>query len=161
MSDLPPIKHPAFWFFPKGHAEAGDTSPISTAIRELEEETSLCVRLENILKFASASASASGGDGGEMEGRNAVEWDGSFAERYLNPVRRVGKEVRFWVAVLDKEEAEREIRVQEEEVEGYRWCSWEEAAKMMTFDVGRNMLKRVRDCLENKEKVEVEIKAKV
>ncbi|KAA8565701.1 hypothetical protein EYC84_009545 [Monilinia fructicola] len=132
---------PPFWCFPKGHAESGDASTLHTAIRELEEETSLKAKLE--------------------DGQDAKEWDGSFSERYINPVRKNGKEVRFWPALLPKEEGEKEIKIQEKEVAGYKWCSWEEAVEKMTFDESKETFKRALAMFEGHGKVHEELKAKV
>ncbi|KAG4032802.1 hypothetical protein MFRU_006g02660 [Monilinia fructicola] len=146
---------PPFWCFPKGHAESGDASTLHTAIRELEEETSLKAKLEDVLRFDTA------GKTGEIEGQDAKEWDGSFSERYINPVRKNGKEVRFWPALLPKEEGEKEIKIQEKEVAGYKWCSWEEAVEKMTFDESKETFKRALAMFEGHGKVHEELKAKV
>ncbi|CAD6446236.1 abe63b89-7c5d-48b1-9d9d-6402a9e889ef-CDS [Sclerotinia trifoliorum] len=128
---------PPFWCFPKGHAEPGDASTIHTAIRELEEETSLKVKLEDIMRLNSAA------DTGEIEGQDAKDWDGSFSEIYINPVRKNGKEVRYWLALVGKEEGEKQIKLQEKEVAGYKWCSWEETAELLTYDEAKEKLRRV------------------
>lgn len=146
---------PPFWCFPKGHAETGDASTLHTAIRELEEETSLKVNLEDILRFNPV------GQTGEIEGQDAKEWDGSFSEKYINPVRKNGKEVRYWVALVGKEEGEKTIKVQEKEVAGYKWCSWEEAMEKVTYDETKDKLKRVLAMFEDYGKIDGEVKAKV
>ncbi|ESZ92438.1 hypothetical protein SBOR_7197 [Sclerotinia borealis F-4128] len=146
---------PPFWCFPKGHAETGDASTVHTAIRELEEETSLKVKLEDILRFDSI------GHTGEIEGQEAKEWDGSFSERYINPVRKNGKEARFWPALVGKEEGEKELKLQEKEVAGYMWCSWDEALEKLTYDEAKKTLKRALAMFENNRNVDGEVKAKV
>lgn len=65
-------------------------------------------------------------------------------EVYTNPIRKVGKEVRYWVGVV---RGEQEVRVQVEEVGEARWVGWEEAMETVTFDEGREMLRRVKACL--------------
>jgi len=146
---------PPFWCFPKGHPEADDKSTLHTAIRELKEETSLKVKIEDVLKFVSA------GQTGEIEGQDAKEWDGSFSEKYINPVKKNGKEVRFWPALVGKEEGEKEIKIQENEVAGYKWCLWEEAVEKMTYVESKNTLKRALTMFEDYGKVDGEVKAKV
>ena len=118
---------PWFWCFPKGHAEYGDASLQHTAIRELEEETGLKVELSDLLEF---------------EGN---EGDSSFKEVYVNPVRNVGKEVKYWVGLV--KDGENKIKVEEREVADARWCDWEEALHLITFDETRNMLKAAPNAL--------------
>ncbi|KAK6602201.1 hypothetical protein ACHAPC_004722 [Botrytis cinerea] len=146
---------PPFWCFPKGHAETGDASTLHTAIRELEEETSLKVRPEDVLRFKPDEHS------GEIEGQDSKDWDGSFSERYINPVRKNGKEVRYWLALVGKEEGEKEIKLQEKEVAGYKWCSWDEAAEKVTYDETKATLRRAVAMLEGYGKADGEVKAKV
>lgn len=128
---------PWFWCFPKGHAEHGDASLRHTAIRELEEETGLKVELSDLLKFE-----RNGGDS-------------SFKEVYVNPVRNVGKEVRYWVGLV--KDGESKIKVQEREVADARWCGWEEALNLITFDEARNMLKTVERSLGKSKSVKTNL----
>lgn len=145
---------PPFWCFPKGHPEDGDASLLDTAIRELEEETSLKVNLDNVLKFDSA------GQTGEIECQAAKEWDGSFSERYINPVRKNGKEVRYWLALVGREEGEKEITVQEKEVAGYEWCPWEKAIEKMSYGESKELLTRVLVMFEGYGKVDGKVDGK-
>jgi hypothetical protein len=55
---------------------------------------------------------------------------------YVNPVRKVGREVRYWVGLV--RDGESKIKIQEREVAGARWCDWEDAMKLITFDEARN-----------------------
>ncbi len=41
-------RNPSFWCFPKGHAERRDKSLVHTALRELEEETGLCLEVSDL-----------------------------------------------------------------------------------------------------------------
>ena len=68
-----------------------------------------------------------------------------FREVYTNPIRKVGKEVRYWVGVV---KGEQEVTLQEKEVDGAKWVGWDEAESTITFEEGRAMLKRARACLE-------------
>ncbi|TVY48939.1 Bis(5'-nucleosyl)-tetraphosphatase [asymmetrical] [Lachnellula occidentalis] len=120
--------NPYFWTFPKGHAEEGDASLQHTAIREMFEETGSRVGVEDFLVFRNR-------EGEEVE----------FREVYTNPIRKVGKEVRYWVGVV---KGEQELVVQELEVGGAKWVGWDEAERTITFEEGRAILRRVRACLE-------------
>ncbi len=73
----------------------------------------------------------------------------SFTERYQNPIRKVGKEVRYWVGVLKGVQAKREIKVQAAEVIEAGWFGWEEGMERITFEEGREMLRKVEELLEN------------
>ncbi|KAH8684761.1 NUDIX hydrolase domain-like protein, partial [Tricladium varicosporioides] len=120
--------HPSFssyWTFPKGHPEYHDASLKHTAMRELLEETGITISLDAFVTSTSK-------DGEEK----AV----SFSEVYENPIRKVGKEVRYWVAFVKEEQ---EVRVQEKEVEEGRWCGFEEAKGLITFTEGRRILEDV------------------
>ncbi|TVY53871.1 Bis(5'-nucleosyl)-tetraphosphatase [asymmetrical], partial [Lachnellula cervina] len=107
---------PYFWTFPKGHAEEGDASLQHTAVREVWEETGLRVGVEDLLVFRN-------GEGEEVE----------FREVYTNPIRKVGKEVRYWVGVV---KGEQEVVMQEMEVDGAKWVGWDEAEKTITLRRG-------------------------
>ncbi|KAH6679656.1 NUDIX hydrolase domain-like protein [Halenospora varia] len=120
---------PSYWTFPKGHPEYHDKSLKHTAMRELLEETGLSIFLNDFITSSSPK------DGEEK----AI----SFSEVYENPIRKVGKEVRYWVAVV---KGEQEVRFQEKEVEEGRWCSFEEAKGLITFTEGRRILEDVGRC---------------
>lgn len=121
---------PNFWTFPKGHAEAIDTSNIETAIRELFEETGVTLKKERVL----------------------FEDKGGLVERYTNPTKGWIKEVRYWVALVEDSrvagEGEKAIEVQQKEVDDAKWVSWEEAEELITFDKGKAILKAAKDLLE-------------
>ena len=120
--------HPPFWSFPKGHPERGDNSAIRTAIREVEEETGLVVKEDGIL-FKDA--------------------DG-LSERYRNPVRGWVKEVRYWVGVVNGER-EAKFELQEAELIDARWLSWNDALDLLTYEKGKELLKRAMELLDEEE----------
>ncbi|RDW75268.1 hypothetical protein BP6252_06410 [Coleophoma cylindrospora] len=122
-----PPAYPPFWCFPKGHAEASDASLEETAIRELREETGLQLSLDDLILR-----------------------EENFHETYVTPSRTAGKVVRYFVAVVKGEEAERELTLQEKEVAGARWCSWEEAEEMIRFEECREMFREIVKCLDQK-----------
>jgi 8-oxo-dGTP pyrophosphatase MutT (NUDIX family) len=107
---------------------------LHTAIRELREETGLVVTLDDVLDLQESN-----GDSLDLK------------ERYLNPVKKVGKEVRYWVVLVTGEQATRELRLQTKEVNDSRWCGWDEAESLVTFEETRAMLKSVREAMERKE----------
>ena len=57
----------------------------------------------------------------------------------MNPVRKLGKEVRCWVGLV--RDSEGKAKVQEREVADARWYDWEDAMKLITFDEASNMLR--------------------
>jgi bis(5'-nucleosidyl)-tetraphosphatase len=117
--------HPPFWSFPKGHPECGDPSEIHTAIREVEEETGLVVKEDGIL-FKDAEG---------------------LTERYRNPVRGWVKEVRYWAGIVEGQR-EAKFELQEAELIDARWLSWNDALDLLTFEKGKELLKRVMELLD-------------
>ncbi|TVY81678.1 hypothetical protein LSUE1_G003521, partial [Lachnellula suecica] len=87
------ISHPPYWTFPKGHPEDDDASLRHTAIRELFEETGLRVEISDFLTL-----------------RDENNNEAVFTETYTNPIRKAGKEVRYWAALV---KGEQEVAVQE------------------------------------------------
>lgn len=75
-------------------------------------------------------------EGKEMEFRDIY--------RVVLKGEEVGKEVRYWVALV---RGEQEVKVQEKEVEGAEWMGWDEAETKVTFESGRVMLRRAREGL--------------
>lgn len=117
--------HPPFWSFPKGHPERGDSSEIYTAVREVEEETGLVVKEDGIL-FKDAEG---------------------LTERYRNPVRGWVKEVRYWIGVVEGQR-DSKFDLQEAELVDARWLSWNDALDLLTFEKGKELLKRVKELLD-------------
>lgn len=76
-----------------------------------------------------------------LELRDAEANEIQFNEVYFNPVKKVGKEVRCWVGVVrHPDSAAPVVEVQEKEVNGARWCTWEEARELITFQWARDVL---------------------
>lgn len=124
--------YPTFWSFPKGHAELYDASTLHSAIREIFEETCLTIIPSDIITFMDKT-------GEEVQ----------FRERYINPASRKGrKEVRFWVAEVRGKDAEKELRVQEKEVEEARWCTFKEASELLTHQETKEIAELVGNCLD-------------
>jgi hypothetical protein len=73
----------------------------------------------------------------------------SLTSVYFNPVKKVGKEVRYWVGVVRHPDAAAQVVEvqQEKEVNGARWCTWEEARELITFQGGRDVLEMVGEVL--------------
>ncbi|KAG9238897.1 hypothetical protein BJ875DRAFT_286339 [Amylocarpus encephaloides] len=134
---------PPFWTFPKGHAEPIDPSLLATAMREFEEETGLRLSRAAILTFRAA-----GGEADEGEGQDEAEAERKFVEVYQNPLRKVGKEVRYWPALL--QDGGGGINVQEAEVVEARWCGWSEAESLLSFEEARGVLRALRSALDGK-----------
>jgi len=126
--------HPPFWSFPKGHPEHGDSSEIHTAIREVEEETGIAVKEEGIL-FKDAEG---------------------LTERYRNPVRGWVKEVRYWVGLVEGQREPR-FELQEAELVDARWLSWNDGLDLVTFEKGKELLKRVMELLDGEAKGESDV----
>ena len=101
------------WGFPKGHPEAGE-EPMQTALRELEEESSLtCSRL--------------------LSKEPLIE-----SYMYKKDEKIIQKSVFYYLI-----EASGEFKIQEGEILDGNWFSFEQAEKLFSFDEGRKLLSDV------------------
>ena len=109
------IQHNAgHWAFPKGHADVGETE-IQTARRELREETGV----GDVMLITSPP----------------------FEEHYR--VNRKGqpreKLVRYWIGYV----RDLRVRMQETEVQAYKWATLAEARQLITYTQSRKLLEEV------------------
>ena len=128
------IQHQAgHWAFPKGHADPGE-SALSTAKRELEEETGIR-------------------DYEVLEERSFVEYYSFLQEAVPSSVKHyslakegelIEKSVTYFVAFVNS----MEVVLQAEEVQNSAWSSFEEAVKLITFDANRGVLREVKAYLD-------------
>jgi 8-oxo-dGTP pyrophosphatase MutT (NUDIX family) len=109
------IQHNAgHWAFPKGRAEKGE-SEVETALRELREETGIT--------------------------DVSVRPDPVFEERYTRTQwgsrrQHVQKTVRYFLGMVH----DPKVRLQQAEVQDYKWATYDEARAMITFDASRRLL---------------------
>lgn len=108
-------------------------------MRELKEETGLTVDLIELRKRGTPAMV-----GGEVLEGVEEEEEVVIKEVYINPVRNVGKEVRFWLGLVL---GTQEVKLQAEEVAGAEWLGWEQAVERITFPEGKEMLRGVMECL--------------
>jgi len=107
----------AFWGFPKGHMEFGE-SPKQAAIRELKEEANL-----DVLSFVS---------------------DEPLKESYqfYKDDDLIDKEVYFYVALVDGIES-----LQAEEILDGKWLNIADAKQLINYDEGKNLVDQVEKIL--------------
>ncbi|MCA9054267.1 MAG: NUDIX domain-containing protein [Planctomycetaceae bacterium] len=94
------MRHPTRWDLPKGHVDPGEDSEISTALRELEEETGI-----------SADAIA-------------IDPEFRFEHRYQVRSKRTGGEMWWKTLVVFLGRLTRSVEIEVTEHEGYRWFPW-------------------------------------
>ena len=117
------IQHNAgHWAFPKGHAERGE-SDIEAARRELSEETGI--------------ASATLDESRIFEERYTKTWRGDAR-------KLVRKTVRYYVGEVDNPR----VKVQEEEIQNYKWATVDEARKLITYSESRRLLEEAAKYLK-------------
>jgi 8-oxo-dGTP pyrophosphatase MutT (NUDIX family) len=115
-----------FWTFPRGHHETTDLSTQHTAIRELEEETGQKLEIADLLDTS-----------GKV-----------FKEVYFSPFTKTGREVVYWVGLVRDENRDCELKLDEGEIGDARWCKWEEAMELLSFETTKEILRDVGKTLE-------------
>lgn len=116
------IKHnEGHWSFPKGHKETGESDK-EAAMRELKEETGI----KNC----------------KIVGNNY------FIEKYTfeRDGGKIEKTVKFFLEEVNKEHS---INLQKKEISEYKWLTFEEALKTLTFENGRKLLGEVKYFLDS------------
>jgi len=117
----PAISHRAkkeYWDFPKGHIEPGETEG-KTVRREVEEETGI-TEFKFISKFRETI-------------KYFFKWEG----------KTIFKTVAFYLLETKTEE----VKISKEHL-GYKWLSFEEALKQLTFDNAKEILRKANNFLE-------------
>lgn len=112
------LKHKAgHWAFPKGHVENNETE-VETALREIKEETSLIVTID----------------------------DGFKVINEYQPTRYSIKEVVYFMARSDTDK----VFVQQAEIDNFRWCLYDEAIDLITYENDKKILLKANDYLKIK-----------
>lgn len=109
------------WAFPKGHANSGESHE-QTAKREFFEETGI-----SEVKII-----------GKRE----------FSEHYTFKSKTgelIKKTVCYFIGFIN---SENQVKIQPEEVQSYRWCSFKEAYDLITFKPGKEMLSQAKEYLD-------------
>lgn len=112
------LKHKAgHWAFPKGHVENNETE-VETALREIKEETSLIVTID----------------------------DGFKVINEYQPTRYSIKEVVYFMARSNTDK----VFVQQAEIDNFRWCLYDEAIDLITYENDKKILLKANDYLKIK-----------
>jgi bis(5'-nucleosidyl)-tetraphosphatase len=104
-----------FWIFPKGHAEAGETST-EAALRELEEET--------------------GATEVTLHGSTPISISYSFVHEGV----RIEKTVEYFIGICSSQNT---YISQPHEIKELLWCSFEEAKELLTHQNSKNVLNKI------------------
>src|SRR3989339_1468139 len=102
------------WGFPKGHPDLDETAA-KTALRELQEETGI-TKCQLLADFKCTQ-------------QYSFEKDGA----------QVIKEVIFLIGLVDGGE----VQIDHDEIIDFRWLSYEQSQKLLSFAENRTMLKTV------------------
>ncbi|MBD1912252.1 MULTISPECIES: NUDIX domain-containing protein [unclassified Leptolyngbya] len=107
--------HAGHWGFPKGHADPGETA-LMTACREFEEET-------GITEYKALP-------------------DKTFIEQYrfMRDGYRVEKTVTYFLAWVYSTT----VVCQEQEIRNYAWLLFDDAARQISFNPARQVLRQVQ-----------------
>lgn len=108
-----------FWILPKGHTELGE-SPMDTARRELAEETGVT---DVIIK---------------------EEPTFSIDYTFTHENTKIRKTVQYFIGFCATQHT---AITQPQEIKELKWCSFEEAAKLLTHQNSKNTLEQVRQTL--------------
>jgi 8-oxo-dGTP pyrophosphatase MutT (NUDIX family) len=109
-----------FWDFTKGHIEKGEDEE-TAAKREIKEETGL----------------------------TNITFVNGFKEK-INYSFKIKDKIIFKTVIFFLAQAKREKIIISFEHEDFRWLSFKEALKLLTFKNGRNILTRANNCLNKK-----------
>lgn len=103
------------WAFPKGHAQ-GTEEGVQAAVREFGEETGI----------------------EEVDVVSGV----SFLEHYTftRENKNVSKTATYFIGFVRAVE----VRIQREEIQDFRWVSYEDALELMTFEEARRVLQKAQ-----------------
>ena|SRR3989344_3394019 len=109
--------HSEAWDFPRGQVDAGEM-PEQTAIREIKEETGI-----DILEFSEGF-------------REKVKWF------YRKEGMLVNKEATYFLA----ETQNKDVKISSEH-DSFKWCSYEDALKIIKFKNTKEVLKKANEFL--------------
>lgn len=110
------IKHSAgHWAFPKGHPDKGETQ-IETALRELQEETGI-----KKVEFISE----------QILLEDTYKFTGNNGEK-------IHKTVYYYIA----ESYQTEVRVDNDEIIDYKWCTLEESFTYLVYTETINLINK-------------------
>jgi len=114
------------WGFPKGHVEAGETE-IQTAEREIKEETGLDVKISS-----------------------------NFRASTKFPCQKdVISEVIYYAAKADEIDISPQNKDDSEIVINSKWCKFDEAKNLLTFDCDKEILNQFAEFLKDDKNKEV------
>ncbi|MCD6523261.1 MAG: NUDIX domain-containing protein [Candidatus Diapherotrites archaeon] len=114
------LRYSKHWGFPKGNQEPGETEE-QTALRELEEETG--IHAERV----------------EPNFRKEIEYF------YVRAGKRIHKTVVFFLVKTEKTD----VKVSWEH-KGYKWLSYDDAMKHLTFNTAKEVLKEAKAFLDQR-----------
>ncbi|KAI8804005.1 NUDIX hydrolase domain-like protein [Cladochytrium replicatum] len=120
------------WTLTKGHVEPTDTGPMSTALRELYEETQ--IRPQTILLESRIFS-----NGYRFE-RSKKRWDAPPSSG--NPPVIVEKSNHFFVGIVASEDAEKVV-LQESEVVAWKWVPLKDSGAAMTYETDAAIVNEV------------------
>lgn len=101
------------WDFPKGHIESGESEQ-QTALRELEEETSIPKSMVSLVP-------------GFKE---------TIHYQYMRKGNLMNKTVVFFLVKTDQ----KDVKISSEHI-GYKWLPYDQAIEQLTFENAKNMLR--------------------
>jgi bis(5'-nucleosidyl)-tetraphosphatase len=114
-------QHQGHWGFPKGHIEKGERF-IDTAIRELYEETG--IKKINFLRKTIF-----------------LRDDYSFKKETV----KVHKIVDYFIAGTET----MKVKIDEDEILNYKWCTYDKAVEKLTFQESKKILKQAIKIIRN------------
>lgn len=128
------LKHrKGHWSFPKGHIEDGEDLK-SAALREVKEETGI----DNIEILGTTT--------------NGKYEEFILSENYIIENTQVDKTNYYFIGEVKLTNNDKfpTVRIDEHEITDYRWCKYNDALNLITYNLAKELLKKAYEIINSR-----------